>query len=322
LKGSIRFLTDEWEVSPIPEEYLQEQSTDFLAVGIIGPQGVGKSTLLSFLSGNDVNEAYRNYIFRPQTREAVETGQHQTNGMYFYVNDLARTILLDTQPILSPSVMDIIVQYDKRYALDYSMGENYVEAQSLEIASYILQVCHVVFVMVDWFIDLNIVRFLRTADMLRPTVQVGENSVTYEHVPKVVFVINRAPNELFTSPKLKEQCETLDALLSDTQLDYKSGLSMWKRISSLHVNSDVNLFLLPDHNFWFKHKSVEKDGKEYKGHPDYEDLIRNLREQLFSHRKSAIPTASNEKLWYLYAARSWTAVRQSLLISEYGRMLP
>lgn len=39
-----------------------------------------------------------------------------------------------------------------------------------------------------------------------------------------VFVINRAPNELFTSPKFKEQSEALDALLNDTQLDYKCTL--------------------------------------------------------------------------------------------------
>lgn len=96
---------------------------------------------------------------------------------------------------------------------------------------------------------------------------------------------------------------------------------MLKRFASAQINSAVNLFLLPENNFWFKQKSAEKNGV-YKGYPEYEELIKNLRDQLFSHKKTQIPTALNEKLWYLYAARSWTAVRQSLLISEYGRMLP
>lgn len=41
--------------------------------------------------------------------------------------------------------------------------------QSLYLTSFLLQVCHTVILSVDWFIDIDVVRHVRTAEMLRIT---------------------------------------------------------------------------------------------------------------------------------------------------------
>lgn len=53
--------------------------------------------------------------------------------------------------------------------------------QSLQLTTFLMQVCHTILVCVDWFVDLNVIRTIRTAEMLRPTVHhtAGE-SIQYD----------------------------------------------------------------------------------------------------------------------------------------------
>jgi translation initiation factor RLI1 len=78
-------------------KFLQDQ-TDFLVVGIIGKQGVGKSTIMSLLSGNKFTDENRHMIFRPSAKDTRELAQHKTNGIQTFVT-AERTILLDVQVV-------------------------------------------------------------------------------------------------------------------------------------------------------------------------------------------------------------------------------
>lgn len=84
-----------------------------------------------------------------------------------------RLILLDSQPVLSASVMDRLVgQQDAKKGrgmdgppninascpIDFSLAENMVEVSSLQIAAFLLSVCHIVIVLQDWFFDPNLLR--------------------------------------------------------------------------------------------------------------------------------------------------------------------
>ena len=93
--------------------HLSDQ-TDFTVVGVLGCQGVGKSTLMSLLAGagfargGSRDAAARNIIedapFAPQDEETVLNAAHQTTGIDLLVTP-ERLLLLDTQPLLSPSIM-------------------------------------------------------------------------------------------------------------------------------------------------------------------------------------------------------------------------
>ncbi|PIK60760.1 hypothetical protein BSL78_02324 [Apostichopus japonicus] len=141
--------------------------TDYLVVGVLGMQGSGKSTVMSFLAGNDISDNKSSYIFKPETRETILKASHQTLGVDFFVTK-ERVILLDTQPILSSSVLDDLLSHEKNLQPEYTSAENYADMQSLQLVSFLMTVCHVVLVVVDWFPDLSLMEFLKRAEMLKP----------------------------------------------------------------------------------------------------------------------------------------------------------
>ncbi|VDO94291.1 unnamed protein product [Soboliphyme baturini] len=137
---------------------------------------------MSMIGGNDPFDMYRHYIFRPASKECTETSCHQTAGIQFYVTD-NRVILLDTQPVLSSSALDYLLQNDRRYSYDWSTFENHVEIESLQIAAFLFQVCHVVIVLFDWFLDVSLINFLYTAEMLKPSMHLSEGPVNVDYYP-------------------------------------------------------------------------------------------------------------------------------------------
>ena len=146
-------------------ELLQDQN-DFMVVGVIGMQGVGKSTILSIISGNHFKESQKMFLFKQQTPEVKERASHMTNGIDMAVTN-ERLILLDTQPILSSSFLEQSIPYDRKSSGDY-IGSSSVEIQSLQLAAFLLTACHVLIVVQDWFTDTHIYKFLQTAEMLKP----------------------------------------------------------------------------------------------------------------------------------------------------------
>ena len=98
-------------------------------------------------------------FFKTQSTEHHELGGHCTSGVDLLVTS-NRVILLDTQPMLSASVMDRLVQQEnKKYpGTEFASTENTIELHSLQLAAFLLSVCHVVILVQDWFFDPNIVR--------------------------------------------------------------------------------------------------------------------------------------------------------------------
>ena len=75
-------------------QYLLDQS-DFLVVGVVGRQGVGKSSVMSLLAGSRTGSG-KPAMFRPETREVWESESYQTTGLDMAITP-ERVILLDTQ---------------------------------------------------------------------------------------------------------------------------------------------------------------------------------------------------------------------------------
>jgi protein SMG9 len=81
-------------------KYLIEQN-DFLVVGVLGKQGVGKSTLMSLLAGNKFTDENKTMIFRPGSK--IQHHLNQSDKLSAFTPALSgfvtteRTILLDAQ---------------------------------------------------------------------------------------------------------------------------------------------------------------------------------------------------------------------------------
>lgn len=308
-------------------EYLVDQP-DFYVVGVLGLQGAGKSTLLSILSGGCGQRGNRQ-LFLPQSRELRELGQHCTTGIDIYVTP-QRTLLLDTQPVLSGSAMDHMIQFEKKTpgGGDFHSLENAHMMQSLQTASFLMAVCHTIVVVQDWFADTNFLRFLLTAEMLKPATasashELGvSNENATDSYPHIVFVQNKCTPGDFSPDSIDGMQEVLKKLLSKSKLRHTGSVTPGSVEPS---ESAVNLFLLP-------RKPSEQDEKKKKGNdklPGFHDgeqldrLCASLCSQMQSMPKPHLTQSSlTEKNWFHYSARLWEAVKKSNLFLEYSRLLP
>ncbi|KAK2151923.1 hypothetical protein LSH36_345g00009 [Paralvinella palmiformis] len=308
-------------------ELLLDQ-TDFLVIGVLGLQGVGKSTILSHLADCDIEPSKNWLAFRPQQKEMREVCSHQTVGIDMYVTS-ERTIYLDTQPVLSASVLHHFIQHDKKYPTEFSSAENCVEIQSLQLAAFILTVCNVVLVVADWFIDTNLIRFLKTAEMLKPPTPGHDSNIVEEYFPNVVFLLNKAERDDFSVETYTSMQATLDVMMSGSRLNYKGGINMvgcrgLPGLTTRTVQNKVNLALVSEMN----DASKDNDGvlslmPAYRGHPGFASLMNSLRKQLLAIPRHLLThTTLSEKNWFHYAARTWDGAKKSQMFLEYNRLLP
>ncbi|PVD28328.1 hypothetical protein C0Q70_10915 [Pomacea canaliculata] len=333
MKHSVKLIDENFRWVDAGIDELVEQS-DYLVVGTLGLQGTGKSTILSLLGGNTPQDAYRNYIFQPQTKETREEGSHQSVGVDMFATP-ERIILLDSQPVLSPSILDCMIRHEKKYPADYTSTENWIEMQSLQIATFLMTVCHVIIVTQDWFTDLNFLKFLTTAEMLKPqmhsTSHESSQEDSTEFYPTIVFVMNKAGSDDFTPETYANMQVVLDQMFHSSKLKYKGAVSMKKDniISVLKakeggLETDVNLFLLPVMEYYkTEPESILSYLPEYRGCPSFAYLLRSFRNQVYSMPKTMITQSQlSERNWFHFAARMWEAVKKSQLLAEYNRLLP
>nr|CAD7393982.1 unnamed protein product [Timema cristinae] len=305
MKGSVKLVDDFFQFNDSCLEYLLDQN-DFMVVGCLGLQGVGKSTLMSLLAGNLPNENNKNvYVFRPQSSEHHESGGHCTVGVDLCVTS-NRVILLDTQPMLSPSVMDRTMQQDgKKFtpttaAVEFTPTENTMEIQSLQIAAFLLSVCHVVILVQDWFFDPNIIRFLQSAEMLKPsTPTTSQDEEIIEYFPHVMFLQNKSQPTDFSPGQVQLMQNVYNSAFLRSRLQIQSGVgiangNVMKCLTPNTCGETINLYLLPDI------KEVEEKGN-FRGHPGFEELLSKLRNHIHGVARQPIThTVLSEKNWYVW----------------------
>lgn len=339
----IKLIDNAFQWVDVGNEYLLEQ-TDFLVVGVLGVQGSGKSTLMSLLAGSKHTDPHSSYVFKPQTALNAEQALHQTSGMEMFITE-ERIILLDTQAILSSSILDRLLGPDKQsMPPEYSSADNYAEMQSLYIAAFLLTVCHVVMVVEDWFSDINIIEFIKRAEMLKPATPPPPSNQSEssslddpeDFVPNLVFVQNKASRESFQPITVNAIQQAIHSLMITSKLKYTGCCSLARSsvmpcLSSKTLPLDLNLFLLPKF-ISDKNKGAEKESKTcvlqfvcdpgYVGHPSPERLVAAFRNQIYAASRPLLThTSLNEKNWYQYASRTWESIKKSTLMSEYHRLL-
>ncbi|XP_037088521.1 protein SMG9-like [Pollicipes pollicipes] len=226
------------------------EGTEYLVVGVVGRQGVGKSTVMSMLGGEAPFCPLKKYLFPPETVQQVLNSEHRTNGVEMLVTP-QRVVLLDTQPILSPSIVDLLAQGDRKLPGDSGSLETQMELLALQQLAFLYTVCHVVLVVQDWWVDGDLVRLLQTAEMLKPASSTALSDATpTEHYPQLVFVHNRCTLAHFQPDSISQMQEFYRSAFGSCGLSVSGGVG----VGTGHVVSQAqpevtgkpaNLLLLP-----------------------------------------------------------------------------
>lgn len=176
----IDIVTNHYHLNTTALSYLNEINDNFFVVGCIGGQGTGKSTFLNLLcpmdKNIDVQQFYfkeKNGTFRTQPKDQ-SSASPTTEGIQMYITS-NRTILLDCSPVLcNPYMKKECVQS---------------EIDDLKMVIFLLSVCHLLIVVQDDPVNLNLLRLLQCAEMMKPNL---DKEITEEYYPHVMFINNMA----------------------------------------------------------------------------------------------------------------------------------
>ncbi|XP_026330791.1 protein SMG9-like [Hyposmocoma kahamanoa] len=373
----IKLLDENLEFNNAALEFLQDSSTNYLVVGIIGTQSVGKSMILNLIALNtptedlcsqilhshetsdsqyemnetaidsqmeilefaDIHESKKKvdniFKFKMQDIEQIERGVHCTKGVDMYVTT-DRVILLDCQALWSPSLID-----ETNTNPVTSRSANVVTVDCLQVASFLMAICHVVIAVQDWFTDYNILRYIQTAEMLKPSLSASssvasqessESTASGESSPHLLLLQNRCQLEDFTPEAVKIMQDVYRKAFQKSNLQLNSGMYLYSDTNKNGLNVDkvcksysvdtcgtpINLFLLPEIYPDYDNREI------YRGHPTFEHLAKRLRWMVLGvnrHQITNVPNLS-ERSWFHYCNKAWETIRKCTFFMEYERFLP
>ena len=311
-------------------------------IGVVGGQGVGKSTILGMLgqkrvddntflgysgtAGNIVKlgtgqrahrQRFQDVIFPVQTEDCALNATFQTSGIDMHVTDEG-LVLMDTQPILSPAVLDQLFSKDQEANFPNFIISpvHYVEYTSLLLVLFLYSVCHVVVVVQDWMADHNVLKLLKTAEMILPSMGGGEHRSRASDIvddggckescvvefPHTVFIYNQTPSELFSLETLQSICLTHETYFKNTRIigdvsvvnmrDLPGPLISGRYLDcNLTAFEGKNIFLLPIYRLKPSRNSVDNSfdggpiqisGDDLPLNKDFDSLFSELKSQLVS----------------------------------------
>ncbi|XP_022223790.1 protein SMG9 [Drosophila obscura] len=253
-------------------------NTDFTVVGVLGGQGVGKSTLLNLLAcERPLDYDYYQHLFGPEADECTfhtrqktkPSSAHsqksimrpRTEALQFFITR-ERFILLDTPPLLVANGKDA----------------DYLELHSLAPMSQMLSICHILLLAIDE-VSLEQLHLLHTALRLRPRFPC--KGYVRDYLPHVMFVRTRAHRQDF-EPRQRER---LDKQL--VHLFGHTGLHIYRGRGDARC---LNSFLLPE---------VSGNGATAH-HACLGELVRQFRERVFSTTRVSMCQSNDlsEAIWF------------------------
>ncbi|VVC94438.1 unnamed protein product [Leptidea sinapis] len=376
----IKLLDENFEFNNAALEFLNDNNSHYLVIGIIGTQGVGKSLVSNLISQNtssDICEKIQKshkftdqttefisdmsglesqleslnvqdpsnikedphtdpvFKFKMQNMEQIERGVHCTRGVDMYITK-DRVIILDCQPLWSPCLIETNAN------VVTSRSANIVTVDCLQVASYLIAICHVLVAIQDWFVDYNFIRYIQTAEMLKPSLsastsssvsqEASETTSVGESHPHLLLLHNRCQLEDFTPSSVRNMQDLYRKSFQRSNLQLKSGMYLYSDSNKNGLNVDsvcksydigkcgspINLFLLPEIYSDYDNKEI------YRGHPSFEELAKRLRWMLMGvnrHQITNVPNLS-ERGWYHFCNKAWETIRKCTFFLEYERFLP
>uniref|UniRef100_A0A5B7CBU3 Protein SMG9-like n=1 Tax=Davidia involucrata TaxID=16924 RepID=A0A5B7CBU3_DAVIN len=344
--GSLNLLSDSWDFHTDRILPFLTDNTDFTVIGVIGPPGVGKSTIMNELYGFDVTSPGMLPPFPIQSEETRAMARHCTVGIEPRISS-ERIILLDTQPVFSPSVLAEMIRPDGSSTISVLSGKSLSaelahELMGIQLGVLLASICHIILVVSEGVHDINMWHLMSTVDLLKHGIP-DPSSLTLSHLQssnlgsekenkdKVqeggeeymaapVFVHTKLRDQDLTPhnyAQLKKALKQYFSSSSSIQAKCQNAAKEHQFSSVLHnsqnnPDSQLKLFLIPFKN---------KDDSPRTQYESYISLLWKLRDQVLSMSSPSFVRTLSERDWLKNSAKIWELVKNSPIISEYSRTL-
>ncbi|CAI2335206.1 unnamed protein product [Caenorhabditis sp. 36 PRJEB53466] len=280
MKEAVRFVSDIGEITDSISE-LVSSSPNFIVISAIGPQGSGKSTLLSMLAGNNSRQMYREYVFRPVSREANEQSRHQTSLIDVYI--INHMIFLDCQPMHSFSIVE---------SLPKTRGGRFDEAAALSdtirLTAFLLFVSHTVLVVSEAHYDKYLIDTIRAAEQIRPYLPCYRPTLEIYRRTNLIFIKTKATSLDFAPSVIREREEVIRLSFRDAR---------WVRVSNEPMKAHIPLEEIRTRREHI-HDLLDEDVDEVKLN-EFDESIARIRDELQKNRAEFTidSAAMDEKKW-------------------------
>ncbi|PKA60647.1 hypothetical protein AXF42_Ash006281 [Apostasia shenzhenica] len=346
--GSLSLISDSWDIHIDRILPFLTENSEFTVIGIIGPPGTGKSSIMNELYGYDGSSPGMLPPFATQSDETRAMAKHCTTGVELRISS-ERLILLDAQPIFSPSLMIDLMRPDGSSTVSLLNGEPLSadlahELMGIQLGVFLAAVCNILLVVSEGIDDFSMWQHMLTVDLLKhsipdPSVLAsgqaqGSTSGQEKEVKSYVQAQN---NEhlaalVFIHTKLRDQelSPSNSMLLRKALLKYFSSSSFKLKKprgvvkeqidSSLSLNNKnsesdsagPSLFLLP--------LKVPDDFKQPQ-FESYDCALGKLCDKILSMEPHAFAKPVTERDWLRNSAKIWSMVKKSPVIAEYSKTL-
>ncbi|KAL4557262.1 hypothetical protein LXL04_035435 [Taraxacum kok-saghyz] len=333
--GFLNLLSDSWDFHTdrfLP--YLTD-NTDFTVIGVIGPPGVGKSTIMNEIYGFDATSPGTLPPFPIESMETKALAKHCTVGIEPRITS-ERIILLDTQPVYSPSVLADMIRPDGSSTISVLGGEPLPaelahELMSIQLGVLLTSICHIILVVSEGVHDNNMWRLMATVDLLKHSIpdpsslslshpqssNLGSDKemkdkiqeVGEEYMASPVFVHTKLHEQDVAPHYLEQLKKGLNQYFSSTSFNKQkhqnvdSGDSGSEQIKSFFIAPKINIDTL---------------GTQ---HESYYSSLWKLRDQVLSMSGPSFSRTVSERDWLKNSGKIWEIVKNSSTISDYCKTL-
>ncbi|OAY70815.1 Protein SMG9 [Ananas comosus] len=303
--GSLGLVSDAWELQT--DRFLTENS-DFVVIGIIGPPGVGKSTIMNELYGFDGSSPGMLPPFSIQSDETRAMAKHCTAGIELRVSS-ERLILLDTQPVYSPSLLVDMMRPDGSSTIPVLNGE----PLSADLAHEMMG------------IQVDLLKHnIPDPSLLAPSNSQGHNvapdkeNSNEEYLADLVFIHTKLWELDFSSSSitllkkaLSHHFNTASFNVTDSASQAGSSSSQSTEVEEPDSTQPRLLFLpqrVPESSTKFEVESFSSG-------------LGKLRDKILSMNPRSFSKNISERDWLRGSAKIWDLVKKSPVIADYCRTL-
>ncbi|KAL9274400.1 hypothetical protein AKJ16_DCAP13250 [Drosera capensis] len=295
--GSLNLLSDSWEFHfDRFLTLLSENNTDFTVVGVIGPPGAGKSTIMNEIYGFDPTTSGILPPFAIQSEETRVNARHCTIG-------------IEPRPVLSASILAEMTRPDGSSTVSVLNGENLSAELALEVMG----------IQVD-MLKHNIPDPSSLAVSIMQSSTLGTEKESKDKYQAVGEELRDGDLNLQNSNRVGKALARYFNLSSFVKTESKSTTATEyaspsaTNNSSCHSSSSImpHVHLIPCRS---------KDGTSRACYESCDLALTRLRDQVLSMRHPKFSRSVTEREWLKNSARIWELVKNSPVIAEYFKML-
>ncbi|XP_058085762.1 uncharacterized protein LOC131233166 isoform X2 [Magnolia sinica] len=314
--GSLNLLSDSWDFHTDRILPFLTENTDFTVISIIGPTSVGKSTILNELYGFNESSPGMLPPFTMQSEETRALARHCTTGIELRIS-AERLILLDTQPLFSPSILAEMIRPDGSSSVSVLNGESL----SADLAHELMG------------IQVDLLKHgIPDPSLLTASHSHGSNpgqdkenkdilqEPAEEFLASPLFIHTKLRDQYLSPRSITQLRQALSQYFSSSSFGVKFQNTMRKHSDSSGSDTRTDdlgsegpkLFVLPNKS---------EDDSQRAQYGSYISMLEQLRNQILSMNCQPFAKTVSERDWLRNSARIWELVKRSPVIAEYSRTL-